>query len=161
MSVQAKLIIPLLDKKIKKEYLTKEAGFVDMYVHDINRPYIENCIFLLYKIGIKTDLACECEYCMRECKNTHSVKIEYINNEPYRIYAFPLLGSDSKKIYKGFKPKDDENISRILGFWKGSDIDVNNVMMKNNIYGVKVDWKTLPEYDYHPSFLETQIGGYL
>lgn len=161
MSVQAKLLIPLLDDIIKREYLTEEAGFVDMYVHDINRPYIENCVFLMYKIGIKSDIACECEYYMRNCKNLHSVKIQYIKGEPYRIYAFHLIGSDSKKIYKGFKPRDDRNITRILGFWMGRDVDVNNVMMKNNIYGVKVDWKTIPEYDFHPSFLETQIGEYL
>ncbi len=161
MSTQMKLLIPLLDDTIKKEYLTEEAGFVDAYVHDKNRPYIENCIFLMYEIGKHTDLACECEYYMRFCKNMHSCKIQYIKGKPYRIYAFPLLGKDSKKIYKGFKPRDDKNISRILGFWLGTDVDVNNVMMRNDMYGVKVDWKVVPEYDYQPSFLEAQMGGQL
>ena len=54
MSLQMKLIIPLLDKSLTKEDISPEAGFVDAYNYDINRPALENCVFLMYDAYTRT-----------------------------------------------------------------------------------------------------------
>ena len=150
MSIQMKLIIPLLDENIKKEDLTKESGFVDVYVYDKNRPYIENCIFLMYDLSIKTTRAGNREHRFANCKNIHDIHVDFIDGKPYKIFAFCIVDKDIKALYNGFKPKQQKNVVRILSFWRGYDNDVNNIMLTNKPERINRDWKTIPEYDYRP-----------
>ncbi len=66
-----KLMIPLLDKNIRKEDLTKEAGFVDAYVFDKNRPAIDNCIFLMYDLSKTTKETGQREHHFANCTNIY------------------------------------------------------------------------------------------
>ena len=150
MSIQMKLIIPLLDKSITKEDLTKEAGFVDAYVFDKNRPGIEDCIFLMYDLSKKTDAAGKREHNFAKCTNLQSTKVEYIGGKPFKIFAFKIIGKDIKDLFNGYKPKQYNNVVRILSFWRGYDDDVNKTMLINKPERISRDWKTIPEYDYRP-----------
>ena len=150
MSIQMKLMIPLLDSNIKKEDLTPEAGFVDVYVFDKNRPAIEDCIFLMYDISKKTKQAGDREHRFAKCTNLRNTKVEYINGKPYKIFAFSIIGNDMKSLYNGYKPKQYNNVVRILSFWRGYDDDVNKTMLINKPERLSRDWKTIPEYDYRP-----------
>jgi hypothetical protein len=150
MSTQMKLLIPLLDKNITKEDLTPEAGFVDVYVFDKNRPSIDNCIFLMYDLSVKTTKAYDRECRFAKCENLHDFKVDYINGKAYKIFAFTISGEDIRNLYNGYKPKKKENVVRILSFWCGYDEDVNNTMLINKPERLSRDWKTIPEYDYRP-----------
>lgn len=150
MSTQMKLMIPLLDKCITKEDLTPESGFVDAYVFDKNRPGIDNCIFLMYDISKTTKERGKHEHRFHNCTNLHSIKVSYINGKPYKIFAFNIVGKDVKDLYNGFKPKQYNNVIRILSFWRGYDDDVNKTMLINKPERLSRDWKTIPEYDYLP-----------
>ena len=146
-----KLIIPLLDKCITKEDLSKEAGFVDAYVFDKNRPYIEDCIFLMYDISKPTKEAGIREHHFYNCTNLYNTKVSYIDGVPYKIFAFKIIDKDVRDLYNGFKPKKYTNVVRILSFWRGYDNDVNKTMLTNKPERISRDWKTIPEYDYLPS----------
>ena len=50
----AKLIIPLLDDNITREDVSPNSGFVGIYTEDINKPYLDNHIFLLYDSEVNT-----------------------------------------------------------------------------------------------------------
>ena len=150
MSTQMKLIVPLLDNCITKEDLTPESGFVDAYVFDKNRPYIEDCIFLMYDISKPTKETGKHEHRFHNCTNLHSIKVVNIGGKPYKIFAFKMIGKDVKDLYKGFKPKDYNNVVHILSFWRGYDEDVNKAMLINKPERLSCDWKTIPEYDYLP-----------
>lgn len=145
-----KLLIPLLDDKIKKEDLTEDAGFVDVYVFDKNRPSIDDCIFLMYDLSKKTKAAGDREHRFHYCTNLYNTKVSFINGKAYKIFAFKLIGKDTREIYNGFKPKEYNNVVRILSFWRGYDEDVNKTMLINNLKRLSRDWKTIPEYDYLP-----------
>lgn len=145
-----KLIVPLLDNNIKQEDLTPEAGFVDAYVFDKNRPYIEDCIFLVYDLSIVNKHTGAREHRFYYCKNIYNTKVAQINGKAYKIVAFKMIGKDVKDLYNGFKPKDYNNVMRILGFWRGYDDDVNKTMLINKPGRISLDWKTIPEYDYQP-----------
>ena len=145
-----KLMIPLLDDSIKKEDLTKEAGFVDAFVFDKNRPYIEDCIFLMYDISKPTKEAGAREHHFYNCTNIYNDIVRYIDGVPYKIFAFKIIGKDMKDLYNGYKPKEYSNVVRILSFWRGYDDDVNKTMLINKPERLSRDWKTIPEYDYLP-----------
>lgn len=155
MSTYLKILIPMLDSKLKKEDLTEESGFVDAYTADKNRPYLENTIFLMYDLSIKNKIANEREYRMRSCKNISNSTIEYINGKAYKIYAFPLVEKDAKDVFKGFKPRSIKGANRVLSFWCGSDNSVNLTMLDRSVTKLYLDWRSVPEYDYLP---ELKIG---
>ena len=48
-NLTTKLIVPLLDDNIVLEDVSEESGFVNAYTDDINKPFYDNHIFLLYK----------------------------------------------------------------------------------------------------------------
>ena len=140
----------MLDPVLKKEDLTKESGFVDAYIFDKNRPYIENSIFLMYDLSVANKTSNEREYRMRSCKNMSGSLIEFINGKAYKIYTFPLVGADIKKVFKGFKPSSMEGAARVLKFWNGTDTSVNMTMLDRSVTKMYLDWKTVPEFDYRP-----------
>lgn len=150
MSTYLKVLIPLLDPVLKKEDLTKKSGFVDAYIFDKNRPYIENSVFLMYDLSIANNTSNEREYRMRSCKNVSNSLIEFIGGKAYKIYAFPLVGADMKKVFKGFKPVSMRGANRVLGFWEGTDSSVNMTMLDRSVTKMYLDWKTVPEFDYRP-----------
>ena len=47
-----KLIIPLLDDKFTSFIVSDKAGFINAYTWNKNKPYIDNCIFLMYDATI-------------------------------------------------------------------------------------------------------------
>ncbi len=154
MSNMMKLIIPLLDEALVKEDFTKEAGFVNAYMFDKNRPYLDNHIFLVYKLPIQGKEAFNREVNFStKCTNIQGFTVQEINGEPYKIYAFPILNSDIKRILeKREKPKYTKSSIRILAFWRGYDDDVNAIMLTNKPERIGLDWNSVPEYDYKPPF---------
>jgi len=154
MSNMMKLIIPLLDEGLVKEDFTKEAGFVNAYMFDKNRPYLDNHIFLVYKLPIQGKEAFNREVNFStKCTNIQGFTVQEIKGEPYKIYAFPILNSDIKRILeKREKPKYTKSSIRILAFWRGYDDDVNAIMLTNKPERIGLDWNSVPEYDYKPPF---------
>ena len=148
MSTYLKILIPLLDETLKKEDLDPETGFVDAYVYDKNRPYIENCVFLMYDLRIKNEKVNERDYRMRNSKNLQGTIVEYISGVPYKIYAFHLISSDIKRVFKGLKPCEYNNRIRVLKFWNMLDLNVNSVLCSRGCTKTPVDWKKIPEFDY-------------
>ena len=154
MSNMMKLIIPLLDEALVKEDFTKEAGFVNAYMFDKNRPYLDNHIFLVYKLPIQGKEAFNREVNFStKCTNIQGFTVQEINGKPYKIYAFPILNSDIKRILeKREKPKYTKSSIRILAVWRGYDDDVNAIMLTNKPERIGLDWNSVPEYDYRPPF---------
>ena len=156
MSTHMKFMVPLLDKEITRWDLKPETGFVGAFVHDKNRPGIDDCIFLVYDLSNPNRYSCEHESRFAKCTNIRSTRIEYIKGKPYKIFAFPLIGKDARDLRdKGYKPRSYENVVRIMRFWCGYDDDVNFALLSNKPNVIKLDWQTVPEYDFRPG---PQIG---
>lgn len=153
MSTQMKLIIPLLDKNIKKEYLTAEAGFVNAYSWDKNRPYIDNCIFLVYTTPPETEIAKERAFVFSGLKSLY--KIYYIRSKgkAYIVYAIVIIDSDIKCFLKGHRHTKQKTFSRILQFWSGSDLQVLKYLNKN-LTAYTCTGESVPEEDINPTINE-------
>lgn len=158
MSTYLKILIPLLDDCLKKEDLSPEVGFVGAYVYDKNRPYIENCVFLVYDLRIKNEKVNERDHRMRHSSNLQGTIVEYIKGVPYKIYAYHLIGSDIKKVFKGLKPCEHENTARVLKFWNMGDLEVNKSLLSRQTLKIPVEWKKIPEFDYRPEPFENLKG---
>ena len=93
MSTQIKCIIPFAVDTITKNDITKQAGFVDAYIYDQNRPSLEYCLFLMYDDTVNTKESKIRWMKIREQKSLRSIKHIRVNNKPYTIYTFQLFDS--------------------------------------------------------------------
>lgn len=130
-----KLLIPLIkNSNLKKEHLTKEAGFVDAYTSNLNDE-TEDAIYLLYEYTTLNKAKSDRFEDLRDQLGDKMKSKYYINGKMYLVYTFDI--SDLKKhlIQKtGFcNVCTKEHIKKILDFWGTSDEDVIDFMMDKNI----------------------------
>ena len=148
MSLHTKLMIPLLDPTFSKEDLSKDAGFVDVFTKNINRPYLDKNIFFLYKAN---DLTPQSEVVFAKFRKSPSfVGFENIrvDNKPYRLYTFSITGNSLNKLYtKHLKPSSIDDLVTILKYWNVDDKEINNCILGTFPY-VDADETSVPEQDY-------------
>ena len=150
MSTQMKLIIPLLDPNLTKEDLSEEAGFVDAYLYDINRPSLVDNVFLMYKADTNDISAVRREDKLKDSPYVRSKTFIHINDVCYIIYAFNIITNDVRLLKKGLPVSTIKNNSKILSFWEGKDDAVNKaILWTSEPYSVQTE--TVPEADYYPS----------
>lgn len=153
MSLQFKLIIPLLDEQITKKDISPTAGFVDAYSEDINRPYLDNHIFLLYASSVLTNESFETEKKLSSSKNLYGKYKIYIGNTYFILFAFTIINKSIKSIMNNACALSDNDKMRIFAFWNLTDADVNRYML-NPLYVMysKFVNNVIPEEDYKPKF---------
>ena len=156
MSTQMKLIIPLLDNSIKKEYLTEEAGFVNAYTWDKNKPYIDNCIFLMYKTPPETELSKERAFILSGLSSLYKMYYIKSNNNYYLVYAISIIDKDIRQLLKGLRHTKQTSFSRILQFWGGDDLQVLKYLNKN-LSSYTCTGESVPEEDINPMLSEYNI----
>ncbi len=115
-----KYILPFLFEN--KAIFNENTGFVNAYVEDINRPYVENCIFVVFKYtpnsyGIVDEI-------LTGNKNFYNKYNIYIDNVFYIEYAFTI--PNDKKItidvlINGYNCISSEDKTKISNFWKYTD----------------------------------------
>lgn len=143
MSNIYKTIIPLIDDKISLEDILDDT-FVDCFIEDINRPFLDCHIFLLYKWG--ENKSTKVFYKFREIKSFYGYKIMYINGESYIVYAFtsnPIIN----RLKKGNTILGDISKLRILRFWQYTDDWVTINVMRGTVT-CDPPSGTVPEEDY-------------
>lgn len=147
MSLTIKLILPLCKKVIPKEFLTKEAGFIDAYTVDPNWKQCNSHITLMYEFVIDTRQKARRLECFR--RNGLINHTRKIGGKWYTIYH---IKADSSSINEyrtwGRSPYLMCDIKRIMKYWSAKDDEINNMFL----YGVgkRAEWQDtfLPECDY-------------
>jgi hypothetical protein len=147
MSTQMKLIIPLLDPDITKDDISEEAGFVDGYLYDINRPDLDDNIFLMYKTDTNNVKAVRREEKFKNSQYIKNKRFIKINNVYYIIYCFVILNNDIRLIKQGLSLSSISSSFNILSFWNGRDLTVNRAILHVcEPYTIQPDM--VPEEDY-------------
>lgn len=154
MSLHYKLIIPLIDNGIKLSDLSAQSGFVNIFSEDINRPYLDNHIFLLYSSTVLTNEAFEREARFKTLKSYYNMYEVEIGGMAFVLYAFVILNKSIKNIMSGSVTLSIDDKNRINAFWNLSDRDVNTYML-NPLYVMysKFVNNVVPEEDYRPDNL--------
>lgn len=139
-----KAIIPLIDESISLDDIKDSTGFVDCYLEDKNRPYLDSHIFLLYKWGdVKST---KVFYKFKKVKSFYGYKIMYINGESYIVYTF-TSNINIRRISGGNIILGDCLKLRILRFWQFTDNWVTFNIMRGTIM-CDPPSSILPEEDY-------------
>lgn len=143
------MIIPLLDPTITKDDISEEAGFVDGYLYDINRPSLTDNVFLMYRTHTNDIKAVRREEKFNKSPYIRSIRYVRIHDEMYVIYTFVILNKDIRSLKLGRPLSTVKNTFRILSFWHGNDSTVNKaIVWPNESYTVQTEG--VPEEDYVP-----------
>lgn len=146
MSNLAKVILPLIDDNISLEDIAEDTGFVGIYTEDINRPYLDDHVFLMYNWN--DVMSTKVFYKFKNMSSFYGYKIIYLKGIPYIVYTF-TSNSLINRLKKGVAILRDVNKLRILQFWQFKDAWV----ALNVARGTVTDDSPrdiLPEEDYMP-----------
>jgi hypothetical protein len=120
MEIITKMILPIVDSAISNEFIKSDCGFVNAYLEDINRPYLNNHIFLLYKNipfcvdNILTHL--------KTFYNKYDICIKGIWYKEYAFIRNLENSQDVKNILNGIPNISASSESHILYFYHGDNI---------------------------------------
>ena len=152
MSLQSKLIIPLLDDKLELDDLKAGAGFIDVFTEDVNHPYMDNHIFLLYTNEITTAKSFECQKKLASLSTLYSRRHLRINGHSYCSFAFPAYNNTIRQLKSNIGYLTPEQKLKINKFWKGTDDEVSKYLLdEDSFLRFESVSHVIPEEDYVPS----------
>lgn len=148
-NLTTKLIIPLLDDNITLDDISKESGFVNAYTDDINKPFYDNHIFLLYK-SIDTKESLNRFQKFNQLDTIHNKRYITIDREHYIVYTFVKTNKDINNILNCGQCFNPKNSIEINNFWKLMDNDLFQRCFHPRYEYSKEIKNILPEEDYYP-----------
>ena len=149
MNTQMKLIIPLLDENLSQELFTPEAGFINAYSADINCPFLDNHIFLLYDADMSVPTNYYRNEKMMKMPNLYNRRIVRIKGILLMIYVFCIKNRAIRHILNGHIFLTDKESYDILTFWDRPQ-DVCMALITKTVL-VDTSNAVVPEQDYQPT----------
>lgn len=150
MRTQMKLIIPFLDEEFSKEDFAPETGFLDAFTTDINRPYLDNCIFLMYDINTMSERRVDTMHKLMNLKSLYKTYLIRHNGAVYRIYAISILNPKVRQFKKGLRFSNYQDAIKCIEFWNFEEGDVNTIAFNpTSVYNYSTT--SVPEEDYIPT----------
>ena len=146
MSNISKVIIPLVDESLSLEDLSENEGFEGIYFEDINRPYLDDHVFLMYNWDDKKST--KIFYKFRNMKSFYGYKIIYIKHVPHIVYTF-TSNSLINRLKRGTAILRDINKLRILQFWQFKDAWIALNVARGTVISDPPS-EIVPEEDYLP-----------
>ena len=147
MSKIEKLIAPFIDKDISLEDFNESTGFIGMYFEDINRPFLDNHVFLLYNWSDKKSVTVFYKY--KTLSSFYGYKIVYLKGIPYIVYTFTSNNLINRLKTNGDAILRDVNKVRILQFWNFKDAWIALNVVRGTIT-CDPPHSILPEEDFMP-----------
>ena len=149
MSTFEKMIIPLMSKEFKTTDFTKDAGFIDCYTFDPDKPTASNEFFIAYNDRIRSKSSIDRARRFDKSPLLKRTYVKYVNGDAYLIYSFwvkPEIG----KLYKGIQNITASQKVNVMNFWGQFDRQFSEFLVGNPVIGI--DWKhDMPIADYIPS----------
>lgn len=153
MSIHLKLIIPLLGLDFKREDLKHENGFMEAYTYDINRPSLDNHIFLLYDRTV-TNESIERDERFKKIPSFYSRIEVQIKGHLYICYTFVITQKPIDSIKSGSTMIPEYGLLRIYRFWNFTDDEVNRFMFDITYLNKhKYETTSVPEWDYTEEYV--------
>lgn len=156
MSNLLKLAIPLLNDKLTLEDIQEQSGFVGAFFEDINKPALNDHMFLMYDNYSGGENIINRFYKLEGLDNRYSTRTVYIKGKAYTVYTFTINGV-IRNLRDGAITLNLNQKKRILNFWGNKDGWVLNNILLGTIYE-KPERSVLPEEDYSPEFGENEKG---
>lgn len=141
MQLQFKIIIPLLDPNISKEDLSPEAGLIDVYSSDINRPWLTRHIFLLYE-DKPTKESKHREVHFIKASHIWTTKIVNIDGKVYTLYTACISNDELFKFYESWGYLTFGQRAFLFLFWDDQEV---TQFAEFPVLKVPFESKTIPE----------------
>lgn len=165
-TLSTRYILPFLftDKK----YFTDKYSFINAYIQDINRPYLEDKIFIVFEYDPKVYSEVNNEMTSNSCYFT---KYDlHINNKYYIEYVFvipPKYNITIKNIIDGkFNYISSEYKTNIISFWGNIDFSYLKDLLKNpkdllDIVSLEDRNEIITEEDYYENNYQLLIHNFI
>lgn len=154
MSTTLKILIPQISNILTKEDLKTDCGFIDAFTNDINDPWLDNHIFLMYEYNTSTKKRYNLYKKLISDESLYTHKVYTINKKKYDIYIYRLINTLQNESLKENKFLFTYNEkAKILDFWGNEEKDLYQYLL-NNKYDIKYEQKFIPEIDYQQSILD-------
>lgn len=149
MSKHFKTIIPLLSNDLVLDDIKVENGFVGAFSYDINRPTLDQHIFLLYIYNV-TNFFKERDARLKACPTFRSRRTVRIKGFLIVCYTFYNNQRSIRSIIDDRWLVNDEDKLRIFKFWNFTDNDINQYMLHPdiNLFSETFKQVVIPEWDY-------------
>lgn len=146
-TITTSFILPFIFEK--KDILFHKYGFVNAFLEDINKPWLDNHIFILFKT---CSISSSIENELKSNKYYYDTKQIVIDNISYDEYIF-TIPTEYKKVINSFKTFSydvltTEDKIKILKFWDCFDFAHINELLNTNIeYKPLKEKEIIPEED--------------
>lgn len=111
----------LLDDKVTFDDIGPESGLVDAYFYDMDRPFLDNHMFLMYDPESKKDKAGYAISHMKTIDSFYNSRVIRVDGKHYYVYAY-TLNPAQKKMKNGIFDCSDSQKKRIIKFWDPGDL---------------------------------------
>ena len=146
-------IVPLIDDNITWQDLTVESGFVNAFTSDINRPYLEDKVFLLYDSSVNTKESLERYLKFEHLDTIYNKRYITINKHHYTVYCFSNLTykKEISNLQQNGKVYDAKAKGEIAMFWNNVPVPElgQRLYYEHYRFGEPITAQ-LPEEDYYP-----------
>lgn len=146
-------IVPLIDDNITLRDLSPESGFINAYTSDINRPYLEDKVFLLYDSEVNTKESLERYLKFRALDTIYNIRYITINKHHYIVYCFnnPTYRKDISNLRLNGKTYSAKAKAEIVNFWNNVPVPelTLRLFIEHYRFGDCISAQ-LPEEDYYP-----------
>lgn len=150
-----KTIIPLVSNDIRPADLTGNAGFIDSFISDPDRPSGEKELFLVYNDNYRSEYTQDRARRFAFSKDVKRTYIKYVNGIPYYVYSF-WIRPTVKKMYDGVIILSTEQKQKIINFWSVFD-DISTTILNQQCLTFSIEHK-MPLADYNgPSMYDWYI----
>ena len=149
MSIHNKLILSLVNENLTLDDISPKTGFSGIYTLDINRPYLTDHIFLLYKFVATKESKKTIEK-LNNFTNLYNRRIISINNTLYHLYTFTVNIPIKRIKDNGHMLLGKDEKTQICKFWNLIDKDINEYLFGYHVIGTYFKDTIIPEEDFYP-----------
>ena len=151
MKPYLKMIIPLLGWGLTLEDISIDKGFRGVFSYDINRPSLDNHIFLLYS-NTTTGFSIDRDVRLKSLPTFYSRRRIKIKGIMFLCYTFIIVSNSIRKLKSSSLWLNDYEKMRIFKFWNFTDNEINYYMLHPNDVNSfeQFEQKVIPEWDYVP-----------
>lgn len=149
MSIYNKLILPLIDNNMSIEDISPDTGFAGIYTMDINKPFLTNHVFLLYK-KVATKEARATREKLSSLPTLYSKRTISLDGILYNLFCFICNKSISLIKNNGHLLLNKAEKTQIGKFWQFLDSDVTDYLLGYGYVGKEFKDTVIPEEDFSP-----------
>lgn len=91
MSKQCKVLIPLLGENMMLEDISEDVGFYNAYTSNIDKPYLDSHIFLVYSNLCHTDERWYTDRKIKGLSTYYGSDTIYIKDKPFTVYILKVI----------------------------------------------------------------------